>query len=472
MANALQNELHCIINAMADGIYIADEKGIFIAINNIAAELEGISARYFIGKHASELIKNGLLDEDEVITLKVLKTRRVMHQYKESHNGRKIMVTGTPIFRNNKLFLILIQERDITSITDLQQELDSLTRTKERIENELAILTKRSCLSSNLIYKSAEMDKIVQTCMRIADVDTTVLITGESGTGKGVLANLIHECSPRKACNFIKIDCTAIPDSLFESELFGYEAGSFTGAKKEGKSGLIELANHGTLFIDEIGELPLQLQTKLLTAIQDKSFYRIGGHAPIPLDIRIITATNRNLEEMVTAHQFREDLYYRLNVVPITIPPLRERRDDIYPLTINFLAIFNKKYHLNKTLSPKALDYFIDYDWKGNVRQLENMIERLVVTTESDIIQPPDLPPAITMQPIHGDLPRFSAHQTYSNAFADFEKNLLIQVMHNCSSTKEMSTVLQIAPNTITTKLKKYGIKIPFKKGTKRHQSN
>ncbi|MCI9597798.1 MAG: sigma 54-interacting transcriptional regulator [Firmicutes bacterium] len=304
--------------------------------------------------------------------------------------------------------------------------------------------------------------------MRIANVDTTVLITGESGTGKGVLANLIHEHSSRASHNFIKIDCTAIPDSLFESELFGYEPGSFTGAKKEGKSGLIELANHGTLFIDEIGELPLRLQTKLLTVIQDKAFYRIGGNAPIPLDIRIITATNRNLEEMVAAHEFREDLYYRLSVVPIMIPPLRERADDIYPLIIHFLTLFNQKYQLSKKFAPKVLDYFTNYPWKGNVRQLENTIERLVVTTEANTIKPEDLPLAITQQAIY-DIAGFESCQTYARAFADFEKHLLTNVMRNSSSTKEMSEILQIAPNTITTKLKKYGIKIPFKKGPKHH---
>lgn len=403
MIASLQEELDFIVNAMTDGIYIADERGVFIAINNVAAQLEGISPKMFIGKHASTLIHHGLLNEDEVITLKVLKTKDVVHQYKESHNGRKIMVTGTPIFKDGALFRILIQERDITAITDLQQELDSLTRIKESIENELAILTKRACLSSKLIYKSHQMDKIVQTCMCIANVDTTVLITGESGTGKGVLASFIHECSSRAAHNFIKIDCTAIPDSLFESELFGYESGSFTGAKKGGKSGLIELANHGTLFIDEIGELPLRLQTKLLTVIQDKAFYRIGGKVPIPLDIRIITATNRDLEEMVAA------------------------------------------------------------------RQLENTIERLVVTTETDTIKPEDLPITITQQATCDAMPDLESHQTYAKAFAAFEQRLLSSVMRNSSSTKEMSQILQIAPNTITTKLKKYGIKIPFKKGPKRH---
>lgn len=461
------NELNLILNSLSDGIYIADEKGYFIAINDMAASLENLNVSDFIGKNAKLLIEQGILQEDEVMTLKVIKSGELTHQYKKSHNGRMIMTTGIPIYKNGTLFRIIVQERDITAITNLQEELNDLTKLKGRIEEELSLLSEINNKNSRIVYKSKEIETLLQICLRIANVDTTVLITGESGTGKGVFARYIHDCSFRKDNNFVKIDCTAIPANLFESELFGYEAGSFTGANKDGKCGLIELAHKGTLFIDEIGDLPLSLQTKLLTVIQEKKFYRIGGKQPIPVDIRIITATNQPLESMVNQRLFREDLYYRLNVVPINIPPLRERLDDIYPLSMYFLNVFNKKYKLKKKLSPKTLDTLMHQPWKGNVRELENTIERLVVTTASDVLSTEDLPNSFIRHQINESVNTPHPIQSYQDSFSAFEKELLVNVMNHCNSTKEMSQILNIAPNTITTKLKKYGIRIPYKKGPK-----
>ena len=461
-------ELNLIINSLSDGIYLADANGTFVAINDIAAELEGIDPTEYLGKNAFALVEHGILKKNEVITLKVLEQKTPVHQYKESHNNRKIMVTGIPIFKEGELFRILIQERDITGITKLQQRLNELTKLKSKIEDELSVMTMVKNGTAGIVYRSKEIKYILQTCTRIANVDTTVLITGESGTGKGVFARYIHSCSSRNNHKFIKIDCTSIPENLFESELFGYEPGSFTGAHKGGKSGLIELADEGTLFIDEIGELSLSLQTKLLSVIQEKQFYRVGGKRPIHVDIRIIAATNRNLEQMMETGLFREDLYYRLNVVPIIVPPLRERIDDIYPLCIHFLDSFNKKYNLHKRFSSEIFDFFVHYCWKGNVRELENTIERLVVTAESELIRSDALPSHIRnyIQTVHQNINY--PQQSYAASFADFEKKLLSNVLNHCNSTKEMSDILKIAPNTITTKLKKYGIKIPYKKGPKK----
>ncbi len=217
----------------------------------------------------------------------------------------------------------------------------------------------------------------------IADTDTTVLIRGESGVGKDLIARAIHFASARSKGPFVKVNCAAIPQELLESELFGHEKGAFTGAHRR-KPGQFEFANQGTIYLDEIGELPLALQAKLLHVLQDFQFSRVGGHAPIDVDARVIAATNRRLEEAMGRGEFREDLYYRLNVVEIQVPPLRERREEIPALTAWFLHKFNAQYGRHKTLTPETLSLLTDHPWSGNVRELENMIRRMVVLADGE----------------------------------------------------------------------------------------
>lgn len=233
---------------------------------------------------------------------------------------------------------------------------------------------------------------MISASSRVALVDSTVLITGETGVGKEEVAKYIHKHSARSKKPFIAVNCGAIPENLVESELFGYEKGSFTGARQEGKMGLLEVADQGTVFLDEVGELLLEIQVKLLRALETRTVTRIGGSQPIPIDIRVISATNRNLLEMVKEHQFREDLYYRLRVVPIHIPALRDRTDDIIPLTKLFLAQYNKKYGLNKDLSHMAYRVLLQYEWPGNVRELKNVIERVIVMSDGETITAEELP--------------------------------------------------------------------------------
>ncbi|OZV10864.1 hypothetical protein CIW83_17835 [Tissierella sp. P1] len=286
---------------------------------------------------------------------------------------------------------------------------------------------------------------------------------GESGVGKGVLSYFLHNNSLRYNKPFIKINCGAIPENLLESELFGYEKGSFTGANKDGKVGLIQLADKGTLFLDEIGELPLNLQVKLLNVIQNKELTKVGGTTTIPIDIRIIAATNRNLQDMVKNKAFREDLYYRLKVVPITIPPLRERKEDIPPLILNFLNRFNEKYNYNKKISPEAMKILLSYNWSGNIREIENLIERLVVTTNDDIINRQDI---IDCQLVSiGDYSNFDINKisSYKNIIAEYERKLLLDIMSQCKSTYEMGEILDLDRSTIRKKFKRLNIKLEFK---------
>ena len=244
---------------------------------------------------------------------------------------------------------------------------------------------------SELIAADPNTIAVLRQVDRVAMLDATVLLTGETGVGKEKFAQYIYKCSPRREERFITVNCGAIPPTLIESELFGYEKGAFTGAVRD-KMGIFELADKGTIFLDEIGELPLDMQVKLLRVLQERHIQRIGGSKSIPVDLRVIAATNRDLEKMVKSKTFREDLYYRLNVVPITIPPLRDRPGDIVPFAYTFLQELNKKYNFQKHFSPSALRAMEAYDWPGNVRELKNVVERMVILSQDDLIRASELP--------------------------------------------------------------------------------
>lgn len=309
------------------------------------------------------------------------------------------------------------------------------------------------------IVHSGCMKELTKMAIRVAKVDSTVLIQGESGVGKELIADVIHSHGVRNKGPLIKINCGAIPENLLESEFFGYEPGAFSGASRKGKIGLFELANGGILFLDEIGDMPLNLQVKLLRVLQDKEITRVGGIRPTRVDIRIITGTNRNLIEMINNRQFRQDLYYRLNVVPIHVPALRERREDIPVLTNYFLDYFNNKYLTNAThkkLAPEVINCFMKHDWPGNVRELENLIERLIVTTAQPYISLNDLPPWLEKSKINtiGNTENISLRC----AVEDTERKLLQYAFSRYKSTYEVARVLEINQSTVVRKAAKYGI--------------
>ncbi|MEH7376472.1 sigma-54 interaction domain-containing protein [Neobacillus drentensis] len=303
------------------------------------------------------------------------------------------------------------------------------------------------------------MEAIYELSCRVANVDATIFLNGETGVGKEVLARTIHNLSNRKDAPFIKVNCGAIPESIMESELFGYGKGTFTGGNKDGKKGLALAAHKGKLFLDEIGELPLNLQAKLLQLLQEKQFTPLGETKPVQVDVRFIAATNRNLEEMVRQGIFREDLYYRLFVIPITIPPLSQRKEDIPFLITHFLEAFGQKYKLYKTLDKEVIQFFIDYEWKGNVRELQNTIERLVLTSSTKHIELKDLPDKLVMSI---GKPTGSVAKTLNlkHEVEQFEKQMIIQALETSSTMKEASKKLGVDASTITRKVQKYNINI------------
>ncbi|OEH54815.1 Fis family transcriptional regulator [Oceanobacillus sp. E9] len=452
----LNRELDAIIENSYDGIYITDSKGVTLKTNSAIERITGIPKEYYIGKNVNALIERGILKNS--VTNKVLELNRTVTLVQINYAGNQTLLTGSPVYNEKgEIEKVVTNIRDLSDLYELQTELLRVNKLNDKFKKELERLKNRPDQLKDVITKSEQMKLIYDTAQRIANIDATVLILGETGVGKDVLANYIYSNSERsKKGEFMKVNCGAIPSDLLESELFGYESGAFTGANSQGKKGMFELADKGTIFLDEIGELPLPLQVKLLRVLQDGEIHRIGGTKPQKIDTRIITATNRDLRSMVENGEFREDLYYRLNVIPIKIPPLRERRDDIIPMIHYFLEKMNKKYNLNKTIDYNLKSFFLSYDWSGNIRELSNLIERLVVTTRDELISIDNLPVEyITSK-------EYTTNQLVSlkAAVEIAEKKVLSLAAEKYTSTYEIAKALESSQPTIVRKLKKYKMDI------------
>lgn len=392
-------DLQTIFDTSYDVIYVSDGNGVTLRVSAACERLWGMKKEELIGKTVHELEAEGVFRPS--VTRLVLEKGRKVQVLQETKTGRRLMVVGTPIKdASGRIVRVVNASRDVTGIEELEQELHQLKSMIEGYRRQLVKLQESQAgHGERPVYRSKAMENVVSLVERVAATDSTVLIQGESGVGKEVVVNYIHRLSPRAEKPLIKLNCAAIPESLLESELFGYESGAFTGADKHGKAGLFELSHEGTLFLDEIGDMPLGLQVKLLRVLQEKEVVRIGGHKPIRVDVRIIAATNQDLQALVDKGKFRQDLYYRLNVIPITIPPLRERREDIIPLIYHFLRLYQAKLGRSIVLSEEALSALEAYDWPGNIRELQNIVERLVVTADSDVITVDHLP-SVMMQTV------------------------------------------------------------------------
>ena len=377
-----------------DLLTVSDKDGNLIKTNSAIEKQFGIKRELAVGTNVDDLETNGILSKS--VTKEVLKRGTPYSLVQDTSTGHRLLVTSTPVYdQTGQLYKIFNISKDVTTITALEDKLQEAEELIKEYEKQAAYMD----ASSKKITTNITMQQALNTVMQITAVDSTVLIEGETGVGKDVMARQIHETSANKDGPFVKVNCGAIPDSLIESELFGYEKGAFTGALQQGKTGLVAAAEGGTLFLDEIGELPLNMQVKLLDLIQTKTYYAIGSVEPRTANIRIIAATNQNLAQMVKNGKFREDLYYRLNVVPLYIPPLRERRSEIPHLANEFLRTFCNKYNKNKHINREAMAVIVNAPWPGNIRELENMIERLVVTSPSQVIVPDDLPQTIMSNP-------------------------------------------------------------------------
>ena len=457
-------ELEEIFNSSHDGFIVADENGLYIHVNDSFERITGLKKFEVKGYSADECIKAGKISEST--TLRVLQTgQATTFNQTFLRSGRQSIITSSPVFdKSGKMIRVVSNVRDMTEINALKAE---LAESHEKINNYSQIvksLTKEQMTLESLVFRSPKIKAIRDSAIKFAKVDAPLLITGESGVGKEIIADLIHENSPRKGAPYLKINCGAIPETLLEAELFGYESGAFTGAKKEGFPGLLKLASGGTLLLDEISELPLALQVKLLRVISKQEFYRVGGKDLIKVDVRFIAVTNRDLQEMVNQKLFRMDLFYRLNVLKISIPPLRERREDIIPITKYFLDKYNKKYHMRKRISGDICRMLVDYSWKGNVRELENLVERLVISSDCADIPTDYLPDEMqsSLNVAGRDIvtPSHFVEQTYKTAKETFEKEFFRQAIEKYKSSRKTAKQLGVDHSTIVKKAAKYGISL------------
>jgi len=451
----MKNWLDTIIDSSYDGLWISDHEGKVIRINKAAERIDGVTSDEVLGRNVRDLVAEGLFDKS--VTIEVLKRKSLVTMIQQIKGTKKVLVTGSPILNEKgEICFVVINVRDITELDSLRNQLQETQALTKGYISKLSESEMKGIDLSNIIFRSEGMERILEIAFRVAKVDSAVLLLGESGVGKGMIAKLIHKHSERTHGPFMRVDCAGIPDSLVESELFGYEKGAFTGAKTEGKPGFFELANKGTLFLDEIGEIPLATQSKLLRFLEDHQIIRVGGTEPKEIEVRVIAATNKNIDEMVIAKNFRKDLYYRLNVVPIHISPLRERRDDILPLIFHFLGKFNKIYRKEKVLSPEAREAFFKYDFPGNIRELANIIERLVVITDKEQIEARDLPSVII-----GNVPKVSEHSFLNEGIPlrdSLEKceNLIIKrAIKKYGSQREAAKILGVDQATISRKIRK-----------------
>lgn len=455
---AVSLELEAVFRCCYDELYITDRKGTTLRVNGACERFYGAPPEKLIGKRVTDLESAGLFTPS--VTPRVVAERRPVWVLQKTKTNRTILCTSVPVFdENGEVIRVVSNTRDLSELIDLQRKLEQSRQQTQEAQAELSRLRAERAAQVDFLSRSAPMQKLLELAMRVANSDSTLLINGESGVGKNAFTRFIHHISNRSNGPLIEINCAAIPDQLVESELFGYEAGAFTGAQKRGKSGVVEMANGGTLVLNEVGELPLHMQTKLLEFIQNRRLRRVGGVRDVACDVRIVSTTNRDLRGLVQTGKFREDLYYRLNVIPINIPPLRERPEDIGPLIDHYLRLFNQRQGEVKVLTPPARSRLLSYRWPGNVRELEHVIERLVVTVEGQLITEEDLVGLMADTALAGMAAHDRAPCSLQEVLGDAERALFQRALAMTDNTYEIARLLRVSQPTVVRKLKRYGLK-------------
>ena len=449
-------ELLELLDCIKVGIYIGDGDGNTLLVNKESEKTGGISREELKGMHMKDLLDAGYVTESSI--LNSIKSQREENIIQELGDGGQVYITGVPVIEKGEVDIVVCTERDITEANNLKNLLEETKANAELYGKELEYLRLDAKNSDNaIVSESYEMRNVLEKAKRVAGLDTTVLLLGESGTGKELLAEYIFRHSKKKNKALIKVNCAAIPENLIESEFFGYEKGSFTGAEKEGKMGIFEACKGGTLFLDEIGDLPIQMQSKFLRVIQEKEIRRIGGKESISVDVRIVAATNVDLLKAVEEGRFREDLYYRLDVVPIVMPPLRTRMDDVEPLALHFIELFNKKYKLNKGILNEGINALKKHNWPGNVRELGNVIERSMIGYDGDLITSFQIERQLITRETY--LEREESDICLQDALDKYEKDILINTLSKCKNYSEVARALKIDKATVSRKIKKHNLK-------------
>nr|WP_238457665.1 sigma 54-interacting transcriptional regulator [Desulforamulus ferrireducens] len=443
--------INAVVETVDEAICIVDSNDVVVVWNSRAEELYGIKADDIIGQPVHKFFSNLVVTK---VNKEWQEIRSLPHQPVE---GTHVLINATPVRLGAKVIGGVSAEKNVTEIVQLNQKLSQASAQVQRLENEIHEIASNKNPFATIKGHNKRLIELINIARKAAVTNAVVLLRGESGTGKELFAKAIHDASPRADKQFSVINCAAIPPALFESEMFGYEAGAFTGADKKGKRGVFEIADGGTLFLDEIGELPLDMQVKLLRVLQDGEFLRVGGSTPIRVDVRIIAATNRSLENMMANGTFREDLYYRLNVVSLEIPPLRERREDIPELVYLFLQEFSQLYNKYITkLEPGVMATFLAYSWPGNIRQLKNIIERMVILTEGDTITEKSIPDTLKVSSRQDQL---SPAVGLASVTEQTERELIIRTLKQVNGNRsEAARMLGIPRSTLYYKMHQLGI--------------
>lgn len=452
--DALSKYFERVLDSLSDGVFITDPAGTTLKINRMYEQLTGLRQEQVQGKNVRTLVGEGVFDR--VLNPEIVKTGKPATHVQHLRDGKKLILSGFPVFdENGQLCLVVTFVRDITMLTQLNAQLAEQQQLINQINDQLAYMAHEQWRGETPVYASPAMREAVALLKRLAVTDATVLILGETGVGKDVFARLTHDHSARRDKIMLKVDCGGISESLTESEMFGYVGGAFTGASSKGKAGYFEIADGSTVFLDELGELPLSMQTRLLRVLQDGEILRVGSTAPRKVDVRVIAATNRNLAESVENGSFRRDLYYRLNVATVHIPPLRERTEDIKPLAEHFLRQFTTKYRKSMAFMDITLDMLTDYAWPGNVRELQNLVHSLVITRNTALLSPRDLPQHISGTPYNDEYSEevLSGLRPLKEIMAEIERGFLLRAIEKHGSVQKVADIFQVNRSTIFRKI-------------------
>ena len=448
-------ELKELLNYYYGNVFVIDGNGVLLYVNKSAAQSLGLTVEELIGSTCYEMQENGYYDKS--VAMEALETKKNTISRYSTKTGLNIICCANPILdEEGNVSRVVVYSQDMAMLKDIMQEIEHEKQKNRHIQQTLSYLQEKMACQ-NIVSASESMDNLFKILLNIAPTDSTVMIYGESGTGKELFANAIHYASARWHRPLIKINCAAIPDELFESELFGYSEGAFTGAKKGGKKGKIFLANGGTLFLDEIGDLPLNMQAKLLRVLQEREIEVLGGEKSIPIDIRVITATNKNLLDEVKNNHFRSDLYYRINVIQIRLPALRERPEDIMVYAEKFLQEINLEYNTHVGLSARAKKVLEEYSWPGNVRELRNIIERAyTLSGGNNLITENNLPVNMLDR---NRLKSRSEGQSLGFMLGEFEKEIIADTLvKNSYNIRKTAMELDISRSTLYSKMAQYSI--------------